>query len=378
MSPLHKLFGFISQRRHNKGVQVSVEKVVRSIPERWLDPGVRRHVSDMRLIRQACVETYRWQEDLPPSFRPEMHFARRHVYRLRDVAVNARTGACGAGGYYFQESYGSLRRCLLEKPFPAGSGRSRHADGPVTSVHGSNFYHFLLEEVPRLLWALQHVQDLTVMVHAGAASFVFELLDTLRSQGHLQRDLLVVEDDVIVLPQYVFTQAEAYSGFVHSSDQTLLRKHFLRPLQSVLPARRIYISRQGCSRAFCNEADICSSMSNAGFEICRLESLSLNAQTDLFASASQVVAPHGAGLANLLWCAAGTRVLEIFSPIYFNDCYARLSCQGGLSYAPVWARESKGWGEVSPAELLQRMKVLDAEPSLGRQDSWRAAPSEGD
>ena len=33
------------------------------------------------------------------------------------------------------------------------------------------------------------------------------------------------------------------------------------------------------------------------------------------------MAPHGAGLTNLVWCAPHTKVLEIFSPLYVNLCY---------------------------------------------------------
>ena len=52
-----------------------------------------------------------------------------------------------------------------------------------------------------------------------------------------------------------------------------------------------------------------------------LEELSLSAQIALFAGAEAVVAPHGAGLTNLIWCAPQTKVLEIFSPLYVNLCY---------------------------------------------------------
>ena len=33
------------------------------------------------------------------------------------------------------------------------------------------------------------------------------------------------------------------------------------------------------------------------------------------------MAPHGAGLTNLVWCSPQTKVLEIFSPRYVNLCY---------------------------------------------------------
>jgi len=44
-----------------------------------------------------------------------------------------------------------------------------------------------------------------------------------------------------------------------------------------------------------------------------------------FANASMVVAPHGAGLINLLACVEGTQVIELMDLSYMNICYTRLS-----------------------------------------------------
>jgi hypothetical protein len=44
------------------------------------------------------------------------------------------------------------------------------------------------------------------------------------------------------------------------------------------------------------------------------------------------VAPHGAGLANLLLCRPGTKVLELYEPNYVNTVYWYLSNHFGLDY----------------------------------------------
>jgi hypothetical protein len=48
-------------------------------------------------------------------------------------------------------------------------------------------------------------------------------------------------------------------------------------------------------------------------------------------------------LANLVFCAPGTRVLELFAREYVNPCYWRLAALGGLDYRPVVA---EGLGEL--------------------------------
>ncbi|MBD1921548.1 glycosyltransferase family 61 protein [Microcoleus sp. FACHB-831] len=46
-----------------------------------------------------------------------------------------------------------------------------------------------------------------------------------------------------------------------------------------------------------------------GFEQVTLESLSVSDQAALFSSAQVVIAPHGAGLSNVVFCNRGTKVI---------------------------------------------------------------------
>jgi capsular polysaccharide biosynthesis protein len=70
-----------------------------------------------------------------------------------------------------------------------------------------------------------------------------------------------------------------------------------------------------------NEEEIWPLFSRRGFLRVTLEKMSLVDQIALFSQAEAVVAPHGAGLTNLVWSAPRTKVLEIFSPLYVNLCY---------------------------------------------------------
>lgn len=97
--------------------------------------------------------------------------------------------------------------------------------------------------------------------------------------------------------------------------------------------KRIYISRkQAATRTIVNESECLAALKRRGFEEVVLEKLSLQEQAELFASAECIVAPHGAGLTNLIFCRPGIRVIEIFSPHYVNTCYWMLSHQLELKH----------------------------------------------
>jgi capsular polysaccharide biosynthesis protein len=89
-----------------------------------------------------------------------------------------------------------------------------------------------------------------------------------------------------------------------------------------------------------------------GLETFFLEDLSQFDQITLFKSAEVIVGIHGAGLTNILWCKANTRVFEIFA---LNEIamqqkgltmYAKLAETLNLDYQPVYGQNSNRWKDI--------------------------------
>lgn len=98
-------------------------------------------------------------------------------------------------------------------------------------------------------------------------------------------------------------------------------------------SRRIYVSRRNARyRRVRNEEAVQAALGGYGFEPIVFENLDLASQMALMADVDVVVAPHGAGLTNLLWCPSGAAIVEIFSPNYVNGCYWHLASQLGMEY----------------------------------------------
>ncbi|TQL69432.1 uncharacterized protein DUF563 [Nocardioides albertanoniae] len=88
--------------------------------------------------------------------------------------------------------------------------------------------------------------------------------------------------------------------------------------------RRVYLSRARSVRSFANEAAVEEMMAGLGFAIVYAEELSVAEQARVFGAVDIVVAPHGAGLTNLVFCRPGTRVVELFPDTYVKpDFYLR-------------------------------------------------------
>jgi hypothetical protein len=110
------------------------------------------------------------------------------------------------------------------------------------------------------------------------------------------------------------------------------------PGRIVEKSRKLYISRRDSpNRKLENEEEIEALISSYGFEIVSLTGMSLAEQINLFAGATHVIAPHGAGLTNIVFCKPVTHILEIKLLPYINWCYRRLAGIYGLNYGCIWA-----------------------------------------
>ncbi|SDU29372.1 Protein of unknown function [Stappia sp. ES.058] len=109
-----------------------------------------------------------------------------------------------------------------------------------------------------------------------------------------------------------------------------------RPPERVGPARRLYVTRGGAMRRpFANETEVLDVLTPLGFDVIDCATLSVADQRHLFATAEIVVAPHGAGLTNIAWARAGTKLIEFMPRAHANPCFLDLASQAGVVYRNV-------------------------------------------
>ncbi|WP_170865596.1 glycosyltransferase family 61 protein [Wenxinia saemankumensis] len=152
------------------------------------------------------------------------------------------------------------------------------------------------------------------------------------------------------------------------------RPELLRPVRDAIapadasqPFRRIFITRARARfRRLRNEAEIGELLDRYGFETVALEDLGFRDQVALMRQARVVLAPHGAGLTNVMFCREGTHVAEIASPDFPNPNFYALSAAMGHRYHLVPAR-SRGSGpplerdlHVDPATLKDTLEGIEA------------------
>ncbi len=342
---------------------VPVDRLIRSIPEVILNESVTKHVKVMRQIRNACIEKYVFTSDLPPSFRSEMYFATRHVYHMSNVIINVRNGVCFTESIGFLESLGSLRSWILSRPVRKKKSFDFSESYPITCINTTGYAHFIMEELPRLIWVLKEFPDLRLVCPVNLPVFASSAYHELRKKNVLRYDPIKIKEEFILVNDFVFTQAEAYSGFWNKLDIICLRDSFL-PDTERSGNDKIYVSRRHSNRSFGNEAVLEEQLINRGFKILFLEELSFLNQIKTFRNADIIITPHGAGLANLVWCSSDTIVIELFTNDVFNDCFARLSSSLSCKhYCLGWDNPAEFRKNIvlKVTELLNNLENLPSE-----------------
>lgn len=118
----------------------------------------------------------------------------------------------------------------------------------------------------------------------------------------------------------------------------LLKHYFntdwLRGMEKAPFPKKLAIARRS-GRNIINHGEIYRILEDNGFTKLYCEDFSFADQVEIFKNAEYIVAPHGAGLANIVFCKPATKILEILSPRYLNNCFRKISSYCNLDYRNI-------------------------------------------
>lgn len=205
------------------------------------------------------------------------------------------------------------------------------------SFAGTNYYHWLLDLLPRLSLIERGGESLDsidyFLVNDRASRFQRETLELL---GIPKRKIIKshwhphIQAAELIVPSFTCD-----TGHFARWQVEWLQKKFGSG-NHVNKSRRLYLNRRNVSyRKVENESEIETFLKLYGFESIDPGDYSVQEQVRLFAEAEILVAPHGAALANIVFCQPGTKVVELLHPKAVNLMYWTLSETIGLHYSYI-------------------------------------------
>lgn len=290
-------------------------------------------------------------DHLPPAFLAQLTqpvaCPRQVIHRLRAVNV-AWHGSVVKGLRVFVPSL-PLPVPVLESElagtFLLRQLASREAPalvGPVGLVFNQwavgNYFHWLVEALPRLALLRKHFPDCIVLLPGPApAAYITE---TVKAFG-CTRIHYLLPGDMLRIPDLLVVAVPGIRGYIVPALVQEVRTTILaaclpaRPAEQA-PQRRIYASRnrQGWRR-LTNEAEVVALLTRYGFETVYFEEMSFAEQVLLMQETAILVGIHGANLTNLLFLPADGQVVEILSEAYGNPAYLYLANSVGRPYSVI-------------------------------------------
>ena len=210
----------------------------------------------------------------------------------------------------------------------------------LSGLSGNVYFHWLVDILPRIKILPENGIDLDsidwFLINSTQQPFQQETLEKIGIPRHkiIETDQVsYLQASSLIVPSY-----PASVGWVVPHTINFLRSLFLTdispPIKTYPP--RIYISRnQARYRRLLNEPEILDYLSQWGFVSVELETLTVQEQANLFSQAEVIIAPHGAGLTNLVFCQPHTVVIELVSPHYLRPYYWQISQQLGLQHYSI-------------------------------------------
>jgi len=204
----------------------------------------------------------------------------------------------------------------------------KQIDGSVavlSGLSGNVYFHWMVDVLPRIELLRRSGRDLAeidwFLVNSCQHEFQRESLRILGipEEKVLESDRIPhIQATELIVPSFA-----GYLGWPPGWAIDFLRREFLK---GIIPSsnypKRIYISRSKARyRRVLNEEDVVEVLAESGFVSILPESMSLAEQIAHFYHAEVIVAAHGSGLTNTIFCKSGTKIIELMSPHYISHYY---------------------------------------------------------
>ena len=253
-------------------------------------------------------------------------------------------------GQIVAESSTTIRRPEYIDSHAISARRIENLPGTHTALRSrfNHYYHHLIDHASRLYFlnhsALANEDAVGLLLRDGPTPFETYLMDRLKPShvepislhsGRLYR----IERYLLLTPM-----TRRHAGYQRESYLQAFEQAFL-PSRPSRQSERVYIGRRpkgSKGRRVLNESDVMQALHPLGFTHYLLEDLSFEEQCRLFYDADAVVAPHGAGLANLIY-AKHASVIEYFPSRHVVPSFYFLAKSKGLSYRRLHGAEA--WRE---------------------------------
>ena len=260
------------------------------------------------------------------------YFEPRNAYLIRNVIFEPRLGLVYTieGNLIEESTNWPIFQFYNSFPWNPGTRLKKiHLDSAIF-LASSAFGHWLMEDLPLTVFALELNPNAPILVASNPPKFVSDFLALIDRQ-------VIYLDGPVEIDSLILVQKNQDSGWPHPKDLVTLNR--FEPFSSVrikdAAKRRIYASRRGSKRSPRNEAEIERLFEEFGFEVLRMETFDLLDEIQLMSSTSIIAGVHGSALSNIIWMPNGGLMIDIVNDDYWTEAGHRLAHLNTSTYEYV-------------------------------------------
>lgn len=326
---------------------------VAAIEARQLFPGIKKASVGCHEVSKGIVlevlEAASWKDhshikgsfpDREPPFESGFETGPIYAFHCADSCVDVRSGNMIVDNRVVREpvlrSYVFPTAEELREAVPSDPQR---VVLPLASAKMKNFCRYWTDSIAKL-FVCERASGLRALVGAGSPQVVAPKLKL--SFQREAADLLQLNASIRIQKKARLVRGRSLNatGFVFGGQNVgRIVRDFSEHLHAMLPAAApegglLYVSRnEARMRRLVNEEAILPALRDLGFEVIRPGEMPLATQVEKFRNARVVLAPHGAGLTNILFCRPGTTLVEIFPRGgVHGSMFMRIASQRDLDY----------------------------------------------
>lgn len=233
---------------------------------------------------------------------------------------------------------------------------------PVTYPTYAGYYHWVVECLPKLRtlerYRNETGNDPVVLIDPDPPDWMRESVELLTDAEIVERPEWTIRIQKLVLPSHRNHHPDDFNP--SPTDYRWLQERMFGAVGLENPSgnRRIYISREDADqRRVTNEAAVIDCLREYGFEAYTLSDMRVREQVGLFAEAETIVAPHGAGLVNMIF-SSDCEVFELISNDLVFPFYQCLADHLGHEYEYLYCEREDRNIKVDVQQLNSRLEEL--------------------
>jgi capsular polysaccharide biosynthesis protein len=225
----------------------------------------------------------------------------------------------------------------------------------IKSMWGENYYHFLTEEIVNIIKINKFDSNIPIIINYND-KYIQDILNLFK----FNNPIIKLDNDDCLKIEQCYIPNMSISGKPSKKELSLIRDTLLE--KNIINFQKmdigIIIKRNEYERHLINFDEVYNHLINKykNIEWKIFENLNITETIKLFSKCKIIIAPHGAGLTNMLFAPNGCSIIELMPYSDPNECYFHLSNMLDHEYNCIVVEDS---GKNNGKQMNLKLEYLD-------------------